>query len=36
MYTPVFTIEEAMQHRLLAIEVLNKLEKEKEDRKDGS
>jgi preprotein translocase subunit SecG len=27
MYTPVFTIEEAMEHRLLAIEVLNKLEK---------
>lgn len=26
MYTPVFTIEEAMQHRLLAIEILNKLE----------
>ena len=28
MYTPVFTIEEAMQHRLTAIEVLQKLEKE--------
>jgi hypothetical protein len=27
MYTPVFTIEEAMEHRLLAIEILNKLEK---------
>lgn len=27
MYTPVHTIEEAMQHRLLAIEVLNNLEK---------
>ncbi|WP_018616204.1 BatD family protein [Segetibacter koreensis] len=26
MYTPVFTIEQAMQHRLEAIEVLNKLE----------
>jgi preprotein translocase subunit SecG len=28
MYTPVFTIEEAMEHRLLAIEILNRLEKE--------
>lgn len=27
MYTPVFTIEEAMQHRLAAIQVLSKLEK---------
>lgn len=27
MYTPVYTIEEAMQHRLLAIEVLSRLEK---------
>jgi hypothetical protein len=27
MYTPAFTIEEAMDHRLLAIEILNKLEK---------
>lgn len=27
MYTPVFTMEEAMEHRLLAIEILNKLEK---------
>ncbi|MCW3107427.1 MAG: hypothetical protein JWQ09_1933 [Segetibacter sp.] len=27
MYTPVYTIEEAMQHRLLAIEVLCRLEK---------
>jgi hypothetical protein len=27
MYTPVFTIEEAMEHRLLAIEILNRLEK---------
>ncbi len=26
MYTPVYTIEEAMQHRLVAIEVLSKLE----------
>jgi hypothetical protein len=26
MYTPVFSIEEAMQHRLLAIEVLSRLE----------
>jgi hypothetical protein len=30
MYTPVFTIEEAMEHRLLAIEILNRLEKETE------
>lgn len=28
MYTPVFTIEEAMQHRLQAIEILTKLEAE--------
>jgi hypothetical protein len=28
MYTPVFSIEEAMQHRLQAIEVLQKLERE--------
>ncbi|HEX8462728.1 MAG TPA: hypothetical protein VF623_14915, partial [Segetibacter sp.] len=28
MYTPVFSIEEAMQHRLDAIEVLHRLEKE--------
>ena len=28
MYTPVFSIEEAMQHRLLAIEVLCALEKQ--------
>jgi preprotein translocase subunit SecG len=28
MYTPVFTIEEAMQHRLDAIQVLSQLEKE--------
>jgi hypothetical protein len=28
MYTPLFTIEEAMQHRLVAIEVLNQLEKD--------
>jgi hypothetical protein len=27
MYTPVFTIDEAMEHRLLAIEILNRLEK---------
>lgn len=27
MYTPVYTIEEAMQHRLQAIELLNRLEK---------
>jgi hypothetical protein len=27
MYTPVFTIDEAMEHRLLAIEILNKLER---------
>jgi hypothetical protein len=27
MYTPVFSMEEAMEHRLLAIEILNKLEK---------
>ena len=27
MYTPAFTIEEAMDHRLLAIDILNKLEK---------
>ncbi len=27
MYTPVYTIEEAMQHRLLAIEVLNRIER---------
>lgn len=27
MYTPVFTIEEAMQHRLLAIEVLGRFER---------
>ncbi len=33
MYTPVFTIEEAMQHRLLAIEILNKLEEETGDRR---
>ncbi len=32
MYTPVFTIDEAMEHRLLAIEILNKLEKETGDR----
>jgi hypothetical protein len=28
MYTPVYTIEEALQHRLSAIELLQKLEKE--------
>ena len=27
MYTPVFTIEEAMQHRLIAIDILSRLEK---------
>lgn len=27
MYTPVFTMEEAMEHRLLAIEILNKMER---------
>jgi hypothetical protein len=27
MYTPVYTIEEAMQHRLVAIDVLSRLEK---------
>ena len=27
MYTPVYTIEEAMQHRLLAIEILSRLER---------
>jgi preprotein translocase subunit SecG len=30
MYTPLFSIEEAMEHRLLAIEILNRLEKETE------
>ncbi len=28
MYTPVYTVEQAMHHRLEAIEILNKLEKE--------
>ncbi|MDQ6814638.1 MAG: hypothetical protein M3040_12935, partial [Bacteroidota bacterium] len=27
MYTPAYTIEEAMQHRLLAIEVINRIER---------
>lgn len=28
MYTPVFTVDEALQHRLQSIDVINKLEKE--------
>ena len=28
MYTPVYTIDEAMQHRLMAIEIMNSVERE--------